>query len=585
MSVDGTPISRADLARIEAEETLHASSVAAQRRWSRRPRPTPRTAACCSPSWASTTPPCAPPAVSSRPRPPCRRPSARASAAQPELTPADSSSPVRCVTAPPSRDVDPMLDGFRHEALPYRQVDGFANACRDVVRAGLDLDSRLIVLAASDKLAAVTDALGPDAADVTFVALDEHGRNPSRISTILHTFQTSGDGRNCVGVTESIDVNRSAEALAEAQLTEFVYNAGPVGAWPLKLVCLYDTDALHADVMTVMRQSHAFVRGQDANPDYLPDQAAVLLAGELAPPPSTAWRIEIDGDGLAAMREFVRANTDRAGLGAERGDDLVLAVNEIVTNSIRYGGGHARVAMWLASTEVVCEVRDAGHVTDPLIGRFAPPPNAVSGRGVWLANRLCDLVQFRSSPAGTRCGCTSTVPVRFSAWPSRRAPCSQVGIALRSSRPVRPTGPRSSCCTGSRPTAARGPRHRTARRARPARDRARPARTRPLGQAARRLPARRLRRFAARCARHARDRFGHVVRALARRCGRRPLRDAVSRARRAASCWCRPAGWAARCTRCCGRRRCRSRRSCFGWRPGRPCAGSTGTRGCTVRYD
>jgi hypothetical protein len=46
-------------------------------------------------------------------------------------------------------------------------------------------------------------------------------------------------------------------------------------------------------------------------------------------------------------------------------------------------------------------VRDRGWIRDPLAGRVAPRENKATGRGLWLVNQLCDLVQLRSSPAGT----------------------------------------------------------------------------------------------------------------------------------------------------------------------------------------
>jgi anti-sigma regulatory factor (Ser/Thr protein kinase) len=79
----------------------------------------------------------------------------------------------------------------------------------------------------------------------------------------------------------------------------------------------------------------------------------------------------------------------------------VYAVNEGVTNSICHGEGRARVSFWTEDRAVVCEVRDRGWIRDPLVGRIAPRPDTLSGRGLWLVNQLCDLVQLRSSPSGT----------------------------------------------------------------------------------------------------------------------------------------------------------------------------------------
>ena len=61
------------------------------------------------------------------------------------------------------------------------------------------------------------------------------------------------------------------------------------------------------------------------------------------------------------MRMFVSERAARAGFGRERISDLVPAVNELATNSMRHGGG----------------------------------------RGLWLVNHLCDLVQVRSRRPGT----------------------------------------------------------------------------------------------------------------------------------------------------------------------------------------
>jgi anti-sigma regulatory factor (Ser/Thr protein kinase) len=49
----------------------------------------------------------------------------------------------------------------------------------------------------------------------------------------------------------------------------------------------------------------------------------------------------------------------------------------------------------------LCEVRDRGRIVEPLVGRLPPPLDRHGGRGLWLVNHLCDLVQIRSTEAGS----------------------------------------------------------------------------------------------------------------------------------------------------------------------------------------
>jgi hypothetical protein len=57
--------------------------------------------------------------------------------------------------------------------------------------------------------------------------------------------------------------------------------------------------------------------------------------------------------------------------------------------------------VWVENGDIVCEVRDAGRMTDPMLGRVRPSIDASRGRGLWLANQLCDLVELRAFANGT----------------------------------------------------------------------------------------------------------------------------------------------------------------------------------------
>ena len=56
--------------------------------------------------------------------------------------------------------------------------------------------------------------------------------------------------------------------------------------------------------------------------------------------------------------------------------------------------------MWLDGNAAVVEFSDAGVLTDPMSGRRTPTLEQEGGRGLYLVNQLCDLVQLRTLPAG-----------------------------------------------------------------------------------------------------------------------------------------------------------------------------------------
>jgi anti-sigma regulatory factor (Ser/Thr protein kinase) len=292
-----------------------------------------------------------------------------------------------------------MPDTLRHEAMPYTGHDVFVSTCVALAQDAMTHEQPMLLLAESPKVDDVRTALGPDADYVTFVVTDEHGRNPNRIVTMLEGFQAGGRGRRSLGVNESFSTARSRVALAEAQFAESVLNAAALQSWALDVLCLYDTSTVDAAVLSEMRRSHPFVRGEDANPDFRPGLADTLFGSALLAGPDDVVGMDVLPDDLAEARLFVRAYAVGQQVAPDRLDDFVMAVNEIMTNSIRHGGGRARLTLWTDDPHLVCQVADSGHITDPLAGRLAPPAAATSGRGLWLANHLCDLVQIRSSAA------------------------------------------------------------------------------------------------------------------------------------------------------------------------------------------
>jgi anti-sigma regulatory factor (Ser/Thr protein kinase) len=100
------------------------------------------------------------------------------------------------------------------------------------------------------------------------------------------------------------------------------------------------------------------------------------------------------------VRALVHRDALAGGLSQVRSAELVSAVNEIVTNSVRHGGGRGAIRVWQEPGAIVCEVRDRGRFDNPLADRQRPHGGLAAPRGLWLANQLCDLVQIRSLPDG-----------------------------------------------------------------------------------------------------------------------------------------------------------------------------------------
>jgi anti-sigma regulatory factor (Ser/Thr protein kinase) len=104
---------------------------------------------------------------------------------------------------------------------------------------------------------------------------------------------------------------------------------------------------------------------------------------------------------LPSLRAFVSKMASALKVGDDRRVDIVVAVNEIATNSVRYGGGGGILRAWSDGGRLVCEVRDDGHIEDPMAGRRAPGLGDEGGFGLWLATNLSDLIQIRSFPSGS----------------------------------------------------------------------------------------------------------------------------------------------------------------------------------------
>jgi anti-sigma regulatory factor (Ser/Thr protein kinase) len=296
-------------------------------------------------------------------------------------------------------------EGFRHEALFYADVDEFLAGTMPFVEEGIAVEDSVLVALPEPTRKLLQGALGNEAEGVQFVAMEQLGRNPGRIISAWHDFLDAnhGSGSGVRGIGEPAWAGRSEEELDECRRHELMLNlafdGGP--AWPL--MCPYDTSALDDAVLSAAEHNHPVLSGKRSRSapyaDH-PDPDA-LLTGSLTRPNSALLELAFGKTELSELRRLVSEHARLAGLDFQRTEDLVLVACEAATNSIRFGGGGGDLHIWRENGVLICDVHDAGRISEPLVGRRRPARDQAGGRGVWIAHQLCDLVQIRSGEDGT----------------------------------------------------------------------------------------------------------------------------------------------------------------------------------------
>ncbi len=299
-------------------------------------------------------------------------------------------------------------DGFRHDALLYRGQADFLTHTLKFIHDGIAANEPIMVATGADKIDRLRVSLGERAQEVHFADMAQVGANPARIIPFWHDFVNQyGSGRRRLrGIGEPIWYGRSADELIECQRHESLINVAFGSDVPMWLLCPYDTGQLDSAVIEEAFRSHPYLadgHGHRGSTHFrgVTASAAPFDVPLPAPPPGH-YQFAFGAGDLAALRGLVAACACGAALAAPRSADFVLAAHEVAANSVRYGGGRGTIRLWRDASALVCDITDEGQMDAPLVDRTKPPPDAAAGRGLWLANQLCDLVQIRSSATGTQ---------------------------------------------------------------------------------------------------------------------------------------------------------------------------------------
>jgi len=295
-----------------------------------------------------------------------------------------------------------QVSGLDHEALYYQDLDDFLAKTTAFVREGVEEGEPVLVAVPEPRLSALRHEHRDE--PVRFLDMTEVGRNPNRLMPwVLMEFVRKHEPQRVRIVGEPIYIGRSKEEIELAVQHEALINLALAGA-DAGILCPYDVRL--AEILSYADQTHPTVldeRGRRPSPGYRNPYRVVSALNRPLPERMVVDEVLVfDRERLARVRSAVSEHATAAGLSPDRVHDVRLAVSEICANAILYGQpGLATLRMWTDDDRVVYEVRSGGHITDPLAGRVVPPPTAPGGRGLLIANRVCDLVQTYSVPEGT----------------------------------------------------------------------------------------------------------------------------------------------------------------------------------------
>jgi anti-sigma regulatory factor (Ser/Thr protein kinase) len=172
---------------------------------------------------------------------------------------------------------------------------------------------------------------------------------------------------------------------------------------PVTVLCPYRTDVQELARVHATHPHVTTAQGSAASDGYREPAEALV---EFPPPPAPdlgapTAELTFTASGLGELRYLVAEVAAQGRTDPDRVADLVLAVNEIGSNSVEHGSGRGVLRLWASGDGVTAEVTDSGTAHLPFPGMVAPATTGVRGRGLWLASELCDVLQVWSDPAGT----------------------------------------------------------------------------------------------------------------------------------------------------------------------------------------
>src|SRR5690349_3007999 len=110
--------------------------------------------------------------------------------------------------------VSPSVSRFHHAAVFYRGLDDMVDRIAPFIAEGVARGEPVLVAELPDRVEALTEALGEQSSQVTFLDMAAVGANPARIIPAWREFVDAHPGQAVRGVGEPAWVGRSRDELA-----------------------------------------------------------------------------------------------------------------------------------------------------------------------------------------------------------------------------------------------------------------------------------------------------------------------------------------------------------------------------------
>jgi anti-sigma regulatory factor (Ser/Thr protein kinase) len=292
---------------------------------------------------------------------------------------------------------------FTHVMALCSGAAEYLAAVRDFGQEAAASRSPMHVAVPHDRLDRIQEALRFVPGRVVTEDMGDLGRNPARLIPAARSMASDHPYEGLYCLWEPAWPGRSSDELREIARHEALCNLAFEGQ-PVTVVCLYDVAALNDEAVGYARLTHPAIAAeglQRRNPDYLGAGRFPPGCDDPLPGPDEGVAVMDIGARLDAVRSFCARHAYAAGLSATQATDLTIAVSELAANAFRYGGGSGVVRTWCTRDELICQVEDTGHIADPLAASRGQPIDATRGYGLWLVNKVCDLVERRTGPSGT----------------------------------------------------------------------------------------------------------------------------------------------------------------------------------------